>query len=163
MLCILLSCMTKPNYIILMRDIFKSCFNVPCRRDMVLNLTCLFLVSGEESVQKAFHSQQRGDPHSCANGRWLTQIQDHSGQREVGAWEQRDCLVNQVFPCEQKAWLMTIIHTVTNDYVILHLVSGLQFAYFLRLTQYFCICYLCSGNTNFMVLLLFLSETMLSC
>ncbi len=80
----------------------------------MLNLTCLFLLLGEEPVQKAFHRQQRGDPHSCANGRWLTQIQDYSGQCEVGAWEQRNRLVNQVLPCEQKSWLMSIMQMVKN-------------------------------------------------
>lgn len=79
------------------------------RRDYALNVTCSFLISGKESVQKAFHSQQRGDPHSCANGRRLTQIQDHSGQREVGPREQRNCLVDQVVPCEQKARLMSFV------------------------------------------------------
>lgn len=63
----------------------------------------VFLVPGEESVQKALHRQQRGDPHSCANGRGLSQIQDYRGQREVGAREQRDRLVNQVLPCEHKS------------------------------------------------------------
>lgn len=80
----------------------------------MLDLTCLFWFLGKESVQEAFHSQQRRDSHSRANGRWLTQIQDHSGQCEVGAWEQWDRLVNQVFPCEQKLWLTSFIHTVAE-------------------------------------------------
>lgn len=51
----------------LFKTIIKPLFNILFRRDVGLNLTCLFLVSGEKSVQKAFNSQQRGDPHSCAN------------------------------------------------------------------------------------------------
>ncbi len=101
-----------------LKTIIKPWFDTLFRQHIMLNLTCLFLVSGEKSVQKAFHSQQRGNPHSCANGRWLSQIQDYSGQREVGAWEQWDRLVNQVFPCEQKSWLIMIIsikQMVIND------------------------------------------------
>lgn len=74
------------------------------RWNSLINLTCLFLVSGKESIQKAFHCQQRGDPYSCAYWCRLTQIQDHSGQREVGAWKQRDRLVNQVLSCERDGY-----------------------------------------------------------
>lgn len=78
-------------------------------QQLPLNWPCLFLISGQKPVQKAFHSQQRRDPHSSANGRRLTQIQNHGGQREVGPWEQRDCLVNQILPCEHKSSLTIVI------------------------------------------------------
>lgn len=68
--------------------------------EQALNPTRLFLPSGQKPVQEAFNREQRGDPHSSANGRRLAQIQNHSGQRQVGAREQRDSLVNQVLPCE---------------------------------------------------------------
>lgn len=80
------------------------------RWTVVSDSTGLFLVSGKKPVQKAFHSQQRGDPHSSANGRRLTQIQNYSGQRQVGAREQRDRLVNQVLPCELTPSLSTTLH-----------------------------------------------------
>lgn len=43
---------------------------------------------GQEPVQTAINSQQCGNPHPCAQRCRLTQVQDDSGERQVGAREQ---------------------------------------------------------------------------
>ena len=43
---------------------------------------------GQEPVQAAINSQQCGNPHPCAQRCRLTQVQDDSGERQVGAREQ---------------------------------------------------------------------------